>query len=76
MSVLRNTPRVPVFPNQLPDSVDWLLLEHEVIHKLTEYDNNMKMPCWLQKVKQAFGRQKYLYNAVKNPVGVVTDPHQ
>jgi len=64
-SALRNTPRVPVFPNQLPDSVERLLLEHEVIHKLTEYDN-MKMSGWPQKVKQAFGRRKYLYKAVKN----------
>lgn len=62
-SVLRNSPRVPVFSNSLPDTVERLVFEHEVVYKLTEYQN-VRMSGWPQRVKQAFGRRKYLYNTV------------
>jgi hypothetical protein len=38
-SVLRNLPRVPVFSNSLPKTVERLVFEHEVVYKLTEYQN-------------------------------------
>jgi len=62
-SVLRNSPRVPIFSNSLPDTVERLVFEHEVVYKLIEYQN-VRMSGWPQRVKQAFGRRKFLYNAV------------
>jgi len=62
-SVLRNSPRVPVFSNSLPNTVERLVFEHEVVYKLTEYQN-VRMSGWPQRVKQAFGRRKFLYNTV------------
>jgi hypothetical protein len=62
-SVLRNSPRVPVFSNSLPDTIERLLYEHEVVYKLTEYQN-VRMSGWPQRVKQAFGRRKFVYNTV------------
>ena len=64
-TVLRNSPRVPVFSNSLPNTVERLVFEHEVVYKLTEYQN-VRMSGWPQRVKQAFGRRKFLYNTVIN----------
>jgi hypothetical protein len=64
-SVLRNSPRVPVFSNSLPKTVERLVFEHEVVYKLTEYQN-VRMSGWPQRVKQAFGRRKFLYDTVVN----------
>ena len=60
---LRNTPKVPVFPPQLPKSMVEMLNEYKIM-ELSKWET-CKMTAWPSRVKQAFCRRKYIHNLMK-----------
>ena len=63
VNALRNTVRTPVFPARLPKTVPECMIEY-MHSKLAEWEN-AKMRGWEQRVKQAYGRRKYLQGVIK-----------
>ena len=60
---LRSTPRQPIFPPSFPKTVYDLEIQYQK-HNLQEWEN-IKMNGWDTKLKMAYGRWKYMREAVK-----------
>ena len=61
--VLRNTPKVPVFPSSLPKTMEEMMEEYDQF-ELSRWET-AKMTGWPANVKQAYSRRKYTSNAMK-----------
>ena len=61
--VLRNTPKIPVFPPSLPKSMVDMHHQYES-HDLSKWETT-KMTGWPSSVKQAFCRRKYVNTRMK-----------
>ena len=58
---LRSTEYVPPIPTNMPESMAQLLVEHEQLYKLTQYNHFQQRRHWPQAVKLSYGRRAYLY---------------
>jgi hypothetical protein len=61
---LRNTPRVPIFPQKFAKTVRELTHEY-LSHSLSEFER-CKMTHWDPKIKMGYGRRKYMMSAVRD----------
>ena len=63
-NALRNTPKVPAIPVNLPESMMQLLNDHEKYYFLTKYKSPSTRRHWPPALKNAYSRRQYLYDTL------------
>merc|ERR1711933_229377 len=60
---------LPEFPTTMPKSMSQLLLEHEIIYKLTEYQSTNSRKHWPSSLKAHYSRRNYMYSLILKLAG-------
>eukprot|EP00548_Thalassiothrix_antarctica_P007705 CAMPEP_0194130284 /NCGR_PEP_ID=MMETSP0152-20130528/1354_1 /TAXON_ID=1049557 /ORGANISM="Thalassiothrix antarctica, Strain L6-D1" /LENGTH=340 /DNA_ID=CAMNT_0038824753 /DNA_START=134 /DNA_END=1156 /DNA_ORIENTATION=- len=60
---------LPEFPKTLPKSMSQLLLEHEIIYKLNEYQSQSSRKNWSPALKAHYSRRSYMYSLILKLAG-------